>query len=93
MEADAEVVAGGSEDRIVAVAVAVLEIITAAAVLSFDVAITGLDSSPTLHLAADRAGGAARLGGDPDAELVRVVVAAIAVVGMDTAGLDAPRRE
>jgi putative transposase len=45
-----------------------------------------LDGGPTLHLATDGSGDAAHLAADPDAEFVRVVVAAIfcGAIGKDT---------
>ena len=49
----------------------------------------GLDGGAALHLAPDGGGDAADLAADPDPELVRMVVAAIALVDMDAAGLDA----
>jgi hypothetical protein len=49
----------------------------------------GLDGGATLHLAADGGGDPGDLAGDPDPELTRVIVAAIALVDMDAAGLDA----
>jgi len=85
----AEVVAGGGEDGVAAVAVAALEIVPVHAVLGLDVADDGLDGGAALHLAADGGGDAADLAGDPDPELVRMIVAAIALVDMDAAGLDA----
>ena len=48
-----------------------------------------LDGSVAPHLAADRGGDPADLAGDPDPEPVRVIVAAIPLVDMDAAGLDA----
>jgi hypothetical protein len=47
-----------------------------------------LDGGAAAHLAADRGGDAAYLTTDPDAELLGVVVAAIAFVDVDAAGLD-----
>src|SRR5260221_3328343 len=46
-----------------------------------------LDGGSALHLAADRLGDAADLAADPDPELVRMVMAAIALVDVDAAGL------
>ena len=48
-----------------------------------------LDGSAAPHLAADRGGDPADLAGDPDPEPVRVIVAAIPLVDVDAAGLDA----
>jgi hypothetical protein len=48
-----------------------------------------LDGGSSTHLAADGGADAADLAADPDAEFVRVVVAAIALVDMDAAGIDA----
>ena len=48
-----------------------------------------LDESAAPQLAADRGGDPADLAGDPDPEPVRVIVAAIPLVDMDAAGLDA----
>ena len=87
-----EVVAGGGEDGIDAVAVWSFEVIAAHAVLGLEMADDGLDGGASLHLAADGGGDAADLAGDPDPELVWVVVAAIALVDMDAAGLDAGKR-
>ena len=53
---EGEVVAGGSEEGVAAVAATVLEVIAAHAVLGLEVADDGLDRSAALHLAADRAG-------------------------------------
>ena len=47
------------------------------------------DGSAAPHLAADRGGDPADLAGDPDPEPVRVIVAAITLVDVDAAGLDA----
>src|SRR5205823_14759127 len=58
------------------------------AVLGLGVADDRLDRGAAFHLAADRAGHPARLAGDPHPELLFVVVAAIALVDVDAAGLD-----
>jgi hypothetical protein len=47
-----------------------------------------LDGGAPPHLASDRGSDAADLAGDPDAELLRVIVPAIAFVDVDAAGLD-----
>src|SRR6266851_721783 len=75
----AEVVAGGGQHGVDAVAVAALEIVTVHAVLGLHVADDGLDGGAALHLATDGGGDAAHLAADPDPELVRVVMAAIAL--------------
>ena len=49
-------------------------------------------STAARHLAADRAGHSPQLAGDPDAELVPMVVAAIPLVDLDAAGLDPSER-
>ena len=49
-------------------------------------------STAARHLAADRAGHPPHLAGDPDAELVPMVVAAIPLVDLDAAGLDPSER-
>src|SRR5216684_7273504 len=74
---EAEVVAGGGQDRIAAVAVAALEIIAAHAAFGLGVADDRFDGGAALHLAADRSGHAADLAGDPDPELLGVIVAAV----------------
>jgi hypothetical protein len=51
-----------------------------------------LDRSAGAHLAADRGGDAAHLAADPDAELLSMVVAAVAFVDVDAAGLDPSQR-
>ena len=75
---ETEVVSGGGEDGVDAVAVASLEIIAAEAVLGLEMADDRLDGGAAFHLAADRLGDTANLAADPDPELVRMVVAAIA---------------
>src|SRR5262249_8205984 len=83
---------GGGQHRTDAIAVAPFEIIAAHTVLGLDVANDRLNSGAPFHLAADRRGDAARLAGDPDPELLLVIVAAIALVDMDAAGLDPGQR-
>ena len=58
-------------------------------VLGVDVADDRLDGGASFRLAFDGGGDSSRLAGDPDAEMVRVVVAAIAFVDMDAPDLDA----
>ena len=60
--------------------------------LGLEVADDWLDGGSALHFAADGLGDAADLAADPDPELVRMVVAAIPLVDMDAAGLDAGQR-
>jgi hypothetical protein len=57
-------------------------------VLGLDVADDRLDRGSPLHLTADRGGDTLRLAGDPDPELLLVIVAAITLVDMDAAGFD-----
>jgi len=78
-----EVVAGGGEHGVDAVAVAALEVIATHAVLGFEMADDRLDRGTVLHLTADRTGHAAHVADDPDAAFVGVVVAAIAPVDMN----------
>src|SRR6476620_8311250 len=85
----AEVLADRGEDGVDAVADAAFEIVAVHAVLGLDVADDGLDSRTTLHLAPDGSRDAADLPRDPDPEPVRVVVAAVPFVDMDTASLHA----
>src|SRR4029077_20209533 len=87
-----EVVASRGEHGVDAVAVAAFEVVAAHPVLGLEVAHDRLDRGTAAHLAADRGGDAAHLAADPDAELVCVVVAAIALVEVDAAGSDARRR-
>jgi hypothetical protein len=58
-------------------------------VFSLHVADDRLDGRSSLHLAPDGRRHPARLAADPDPELVRVIVAAIAPVDVDAARLDA----
>jgi hypothetical protein len=57
--------------------------------VAFDVADDRLNSGSPFHLAAYRSGDASYLARDPDLELVGMVVAAIALVDVDTGDLDA----
>ncbi len=84
-----EVVAGGGEDGVAAVAVATLEVIAAHAVLGLEVADHRLDGGAAFHLAFDDGGDPAGLTGDPDPELLRVIVTAVALVDVDAAGFHA----
>ena len=61
--------------------------IAAHPVLGLHVPNDRLDGGAAAHLAADWGGDAAHLATDPDAELLGVVVAAIAFVDVDAAGL------
>ena len=84
-----EVIPGGGEDGICAVAFVALEVVAVHAVLGLDVADHRLDRGAALHLPADGLGDPARLAGDPDPEFVRIGVPAIALVHVDAAHLDA----
>jgi hypothetical protein len=86
---ETEVVAGGGEHGIDTVTFGSFEIVAIHAVLGLEMADDRLDGGSALHLAPDGGGGAADLAGDPDPELVGMVVAAIALVDMDAAGFDA----
>ena len=86
---EAEVVAGGGEDGVGAIALGSLEIITPQAVLGLEMADDGLDGGAALHLAANGGGDPADLARDPDPELVRVIVAPVSLVDMNAPGLDA----
>jgi hypothetical protein len=86
---EAEVVTGGGEDGIDAVALTALEIVAVHAVFGFEMADDRLDCGSAFHLAAGGSGDAPHLVADPDPELVRMVVAALALVDMNTTGLDA----
>ena len=65
-----------------------LEIIAAHTVLGLGMAGNRFDGGSPLHPAPYRFGDPADLPADPDAELLFVIVAAIAFVDMDPAGLD-----
>src|SRR5262249_10580029 len=58
-------------------------------VILVDVSDDGFDGSTTAHLAANGLGDTPDLAADPDLEAVRIVVAAIALVSVDTAGRNA----
>src|SRR5215472_1646905 len=88
-EQQAEVVAGGGKDGVDAVALGSLEQVAAHAVLGLEMADNRLDGSAAPHLAADPGADPADLAGDPDPDPVRVIVAAIPLVDVDAAGLDA----
>lgn len=81
----AEVVAGGGEHGVDAVAVAALEMVTAHSVVVLEMADHRLDGGATPHLATDRFGDTANLAADPDLEPVGIVVAAVALVAVDAA--------
>ena len=87
-----EVVTGGGEHGIDAVAVAAVEIIAVHPMLRLHVPDDRLDRGASFHFVADRPGHAAHLPGDPGAEFLFVVVAAIAFVHMDATGLDPSQR-
>src|SRR6202040_1346629 len=86
---EAEVVAGCGEHGIDAIAVAPFEIIAAHTVLGLGMADDWFDGGSPPHLAANGFGDALNLAADPDAELLFVIVAAITLVDMDAAGLNA----
>ena len=73
-----EVVAGSGEHGVDAIALGALEIIAAHAVLGLEMADDRLDGGSAAHLAPDGSSDPADLPGDPDPELVGMVVAAIA---------------
>ncbi len=79
----------GGEDGVDAVAVTALEIVAVQAVVGLDVADDRLDRGASFHLAFDRGGGSPDLAGDEDAEPVRVIVTAIALVDMDAPHINA----
>jgi hypothetical protein len=83
-----KVVASGDEHGISAGAVAALEVIAVHPVLGLHVPDDRLDRGAAFHFAADRLGHTAHLAGDPDAEFLLMVVATIAFVDVDAAGLD-----
>src|SRR5947208_16976265 len=86
---EAEVVAGCGEHGIDAIAVAPFEIIAAHTVLGLGMADDWFDGGSPPHLAANGFGDALNLAADPDAELLFVIVAAITLVDMDAASLNA----
>ncbi|KRR01952.1 hypothetical protein CQ10_41300 [Bradyrhizobium valentinum] len=88
MAEQAEVVAGGGENGVDAVAVAALEMVATHSVVVLEMADHRLDSGTTPHLAVDGFGDAANLAADPDLEPVGIVVAAIALVALDAARCD-----
>ncbi len=88
----AEVVAGCGEDGVGAIALATLEIVAVHAVIDLDMADHRLNGGPSLHLAANGGGDTADLARDPDAELLRMVMAAVALVDMDATGLNTGQR-
>src|SRR5947208_3029307 len=86
---EAEVVAGGGEHGIDAIAVAPLQIIAAHTVLGLGMTDDWFDGGSPPHLAANGFRDAPNLAADPDAELLFLIVAAITLVDMDAAGLNA----
>ena len=83
----AEIVTGSGEDGIDAIAFAALEVIASHPVFSFDMADDRLDGGTSFHLATK-----GYLAADPDAELVWVVVAPVALVDVNTLGGDPGER-
>ena len=75
---EGEVVAGGGEHGIDAVALAPFEIIASHAVLGFDMADDRLDCGAPLHLTADRGSDATGLAGDPRLPPARAAFFALA---------------
>jgi hypothetical protein len=88
----AEVVAGSGKHGVAAVAAMSFEVIAAHPVLGLDIPNDRLDRGAAPHLAADRGSDAAHLATDPDAELLRMVVAARAFVDMDAVSPDPGQR-
>ena len=85
----AEVVAGSGEHGVDAIALGALEIVTAHAVLGLEMADDRLDGGSAAHLAPDRGSDPADLPGDPDPELVGMIVAAYPLSTWMRAGLHA----
>jgi hypothetical protein len=81
----AEVVTGSGEHG---VALTALEIIAVHTVTVLEMTDHRLDGRASAHLAADRLRDAAHLTRDPNAKAVWMVVAAVALVDVDTANLD-----
>lgn len=86
---EAEVVTCGGEYHVDAVAFSPREMIAVHAVFGLQVAEHGFDGGAAPHLALDGSDGAADLAGDPDTELVRMVVPTIALVDVAAFHLDA----
>ena len=80
--------AGSGEHGIASVAVASFEVIASHPVFGLHMPNDRLNRGTTTHLAADWRGDVLHLAADPDAELLGMVVAAIAFVDVDAAGLD-----
>src|ERR1700682_592441 len=81
----AEVVAGGGQNSVDAVAVTALEIVATHPVVVLEMADHGLDGGAAAHLAADGLGDPSDLAADPDLAPIGVVVAAIGLVAVDAA--------
>src|ERR1700732_391051 len=84
----AEVVAGGGEDRVDAVTMSAFEVVATHPMAVLEMADHGLDGGAASHLAADGLGDPADLSADPYLEPVGIVVAAIALVAVDAAYRD-----
>ena len=87
-----QVIAGRGEHGIASVAVASFEVIASHPVFGLHMPNDLLNRGTTTHLAADWRGDVLHLAADPDAELLGMVVAAIAFVDVDAAGLDPGQR-
>jgi hypothetical protein len=87
-----EVVAGGSEDGVIGVAVTVPEIVATHAMLGFEMADNGLNSGSAVQFSLDPRRHPSLLAGDEDPELVigRRVVATVALVDEDGASRRPP---
>ena len=83
-----EVKAGGGEQRVDPIAFDPAQVIPAHPVLGFDVPDHGLDGGPAFHFSLDGRRGALDLAADPNTELVRVIMTAIALVNMNASNLD-----
>jgi hypothetical protein len=81
-------IAFSGEHRVDAIAIAAGEIVAAHAGILLEMADDGFDGGAPAHLAADGLGDTPDLAADPDLELVRIVVAAIALVAVDAADRD-----
>ena len=83
-----EVKSCGGEQRVDAIVDDPSQIIPPHAVLGFDVPDHGLNCGPAFHLALDGGCGALDLAADPDAEFVRVIMTATALIDMNASNLD-----